>query len=76
MKQEFEKGDRVYHDNLKRYGTFIEMDWSDDDACVVTFDPEDDFDRQIGFEDTRRVSVNHLELVEKARENMDIDIEI
>lgn len=40
----FKEGDRVFHRNLKRYGTYVEDDWASDDSCYVKFDNEDDPD--------------------------------
>lgn len=40
----FKEGDRVFHRNLKRYGTYVEDDWASDDSCYVKFDNEDNPD--------------------------------
>lgn len=40
----FKEGDRVFHRNLKRYGTYVEDDWASDDSCYVKFDNEDNAD--------------------------------
>lgn len=41
----FEKGDRVYHNSLRKYGTFIEYDlFSGKQMCYVLFDDEDSDD--------------------------------
>lgn len=51
--KEFNKGDLVYHTELKQVGKF--EDWDRDDNMVyVNFEDED------GYEDTRRVSVSAL----------------
>lgn len=55
----FEKGDRVYHKNLKFNGTFVEYDWTGKDECYVDFDTED------GCEDYRHITTSQLELIEK-----------
>lgn len=34
----FKPGDRVYHKNLKLYGTFIDYAWESDDECDVDFE--------------------------------------
>ena len=34
----FKLGDRVYHKNLKLYGTFIDYAWESDDECDVDFE--------------------------------------
>lgn len=49
-------GDRVYHKNLQRFGTYVEDDWASDDSCFVNFDTEDE------YEDVLCVSKNQLEL--------------
>lgn len=48
-------GDRVFHKNLRRFGTYIKDDWASDDSCFVNFDTED------GYEDVLCVSKNQLE---------------
>ena len=58
----FEKGDRVFHKNLKIEGTFIEYDWTGVDECWV------DFDNEGGFEDARHISTNQIVLVERKGE--------
>jgi len=41
----FNPGDRVFHRNLKEYGTFVEYDkFSCNQDCYVRFDNEDDPD--------------------------------
>lgn len=51
------KGDRVYHKNLKRYGTFVENDWANEEFCFVDF----------GNDDVKCVSFNQLRLIEKRK---------
>jgi len=41
MEKKFNKGDRVYHKNLKAYGTFEEYDWASNDGAFVEFDDEE-----------------------------------
>lgn len=55
MDNRFNVGDRVYHKNLKKYGTFEGYDKLDTDTCYVNFDTDD------GYEDERRVSINQIE---------------
>lgn len=58
-KRKFQKGDRVFHKNLQRFGTFNEYDIVCPElGCYVTFDSEDNPD------DTLHVSVNQLFKVE------------
>lgn len=40
----FKKGDRVFHRNLKRYGTYVDDDWASTESCFVQFDNNDDPD--------------------------------
>ena len=58
----FKPGDRVYHNNLKLYGTFIDYAWESDDECDVDFEMED------GEIEQRHVSVNWLILIESKKE--------
>lgn len=58
MNKAFKSGDRVYHKNLKLYGTFIDYAWESDDECDVDFEMED------GEIEQRHVSVGWLELIE------------
>lgn len=58
MSKAFKPGDRVYHKNLKLYGTFIDYAWESDDECDVDFEMED------GEIEQRHVSVSWLQLVE------------
>lgn len=51
----FNKGDRVFHKNLKLIGEFVEYDWTGEDECWVKFDNPDDSD------DCRHVSTNQLQ---------------
>lgn len=55
---EFKPGDRVYHKNLKLYGTFVGYAWESDDECDVDFEMED------GEVEQRHVSVSWLELAD------------
>lgn len=55
--REFKKGDRVYHRNLQKKGTFIEYDWIGKSECHVNFDTDD------GFEDCRHVTTGQLSLL-------------
>lgn len=50
----FNPGDRVYHKNLKLYGTFVGYAWESDDECDVDFEMED------GEIEQRHVSVSWL----------------
>lgn len=59
----FKPGDRVYHKNLKLYGTFIDYAWESDDECDVDFEMED------GEIEQRHVSASWLILV-KSKEEM------
>ena len=51
----FEKGDRVFHKNLKLFGTFVGYAWESDKEADVDLEMED------GFIEQRHVSVNWLE---------------
>ena len=55
----FKPGDRVYHKNLKLYGTFIDYAWESDDECDVDFEMENEENEQ------RHVSVSCLEKVDE-----------
>ena len=55
----FKPGDRVFHKNLQRYGTFVEYDWTGKEECHVKFDTND------GFEDQRHVTTKLLNLAER-----------
>ena len=55
----FKQGDRVYHRNLKLYGTFIDYAWESDDECDVDFEMENEENEQ------RHVSVSWLEKVDE-----------
>lgn len=57
----FKKGDRVYHRNLKRYGTFIGYAWESDTECDVEFDTEDGEPEQL------HVSVGWLVLAQDGK---------
>ena len=52
----FKNGDRVYHRNLKLYGSFVGYAWESDDECDVDFEMEDGEIEQL------LVSVNCLQL--------------
>ncbi len=56
MDKKFKPGDRVYHRNLKQYGTFINYAWESDEECDVEFEAED------GYIEQKHVSVSWLEL--------------
>lgn len=51
----FDKGDRVFHKNLKLTGEFVEYDGTGKSECWIKFDTPDDPD------DCRYVSTNQLE---------------
>ena len=51
----FKKGDRVYHRNLKLYGTFLGYAWESDDECDVDFEMKD------GVIEQKHVSVSFIE---------------
>ena len=55
MQKEFNYGDKVYHRNLKLYGTFVGYAWESDDECDVNFDMAD------GEIHQRHVSVRWLD---------------
>ena len=57
MEKIFKPGDRVYHRNLKLYGTFIGYAWESDEECDV------DFDLGNGVFEQRHVSVSWLDKV-------------
>lgn len=63
MSKAFKPGDRVYHKNLKLYGTFIDYAWESDDECDVDFEMGD------GEIEQRHVSVSWLIIV-KSKEEM------
>ena len=54
MEKKFKQGDRVYHKNLKQYGTLLGYSWESDDECDVDFETEDGEIKQ------KHVSVNWL----------------
>lgn len=62
MRKALKPGDRVYHKNLKLYGTFIDYAWESDDECDVDFEMED------GEIEQRHVSVSWLILIESKEE--------
>lgn len=41
MDKKFKHGDRVYHSNLKQYGTFIDHAWESEEECDMDFETED-----------------------------------
>lgn len=55
----YKPGDRVYHKNLKKYGTFVGYAWESDEECDVDFEMED------GYIEQKHVSVSWLELADK-----------
>ena len=55
----FHYGDKVYHQNLKLYGMFLDYAWESDEECDVEFTMED------GEVEQRHVSINQLSLVDK-----------
>lgn len=55
MEKKFKSGDRVYHRQLKLYGTFIDYAWESDTECDVDFEMED------GEIEQRHVTVSRLE---------------
>ena len=59
MDKIFKHGDRVYHRNLKQYGTFIGYAWESEKECDVNFETED------GEMEQKHVSVNWLKPAEK-----------
>lgn len=63
MSKAFKQGDRVYHRDLKLYGTFLDYAWESDDECDVDFELED------GEIEQRHVSVSWLILV-RSKEDM------
>lgn len=58
MDKKFKSGDRVYHKNLKQYGTFIGYAWESDEECDVDFEMED------GGLEQKHVNVSWLELAD------------
>lgn len=56
MKIKFNPGDRVYHRNLKMYGTFLGYAWESEEECDVDFDID-------GYIEQRHVSVSWLEKI-------------
>lgn len=54
----FKKGERVFHKNLKLFGTFAGYAWESDDEADVDFEMED------GHVEQRHVSINQLENAE------------
>lgn len=58
MEKKFKPDDKVYHNSLKLYGTFVCYAWETDEECDVDFLLED------GYIEQRHVTVARLELVE------------
>lgn len=56
MEKKFKTGDKVYHNNLKLYGTFVDYAWETDEECDVDFLIED------GCIEQRHVTVSCIEL--------------
>ena len=52
---EFNKGDRVFHKNLKLFGTFVDYAWETNAEADVDFEMED------GYIEQRHVSINQLQ---------------
>jgi hypothetical protein len=52
---EFKKGDRVFHKNLKLFGTFVDYAWETNEEADVDFEMED------GYIEQRHVSINQLQ---------------
>lgn len=53
----FKKGDRVFHKNLRLFGTFVGYAWESDKEADVDFEMED------GYIEQRHVSINQLEKI-------------
>lgn len=53
MEKKFKPGDKVYHKNLKEYGTFVGYAWESDEECDVDFVMNNTIEQ-------RHVSVNKL----------------
>lgn len=53
MEKRFKPGDKVYHRNLKEYGTFIGYAWESEEECDVDFVMNNTIEQ-------RHVSVNKL----------------
>lgn len=61
MEKKFKTGDRVYHRNLKQYGTFVGYAWESKEECDVDFEIED------GEIEQKHVSVSWLELADSIK---------
>ena len=61
MVEKFKTGNRVYHRNLKLYGTFVGYAWESMKECDVDFEMED------GEIEQRHVSVSWLELADSIK---------
>lgn len=59
VEKKFKAGDRVYHRNLKQYGTFVGYAWESDEECDVDFEVED------GETEQKHVSVSWLDLADR-----------
>lgn len=57
----FKQGDRVYHRNLKLYGTFVGYAWESEEECDVCFEMED------GEIEQKHVSVKWLDLADSIK---------
>ncbi|GAA0493774.1 hypothetical protein Ade02nite_21160 [Paractinoplanes deccanensis] len=55
----FTKGQRVYHRQLKRFGTYVEKSWTSGES-IVDFDTDDD------YEDCLRITTAQLVPAEEA----------
>lgn len=58
MEKKFKVGDKVYHNNLKLYGTFVGYAWETDEECDVDFLMKD------GDIEQRHVTVSCIELAD------------
>ena len=61
MEKKFKTGDRVYHRNLKQYGTFIGYAWESEEECDVDFEMDD------GEIEQKHVSVKWLDLADSIK---------
>lgn len=53
---EFKKGDKVFHKNLKLFGTFVDYAWEN-----PSNEADVDFKMEDGFIEQRHISINQLE---------------
>ena len=51
----FKVGDRVFHKNLRLFGTFVGYAWESNEEADVDFEMED------GYVEQRHVSINQLD---------------